>query len=311
MSPARTRQISTGIKVLGLVLLGALVAQRLDPGAVSEAFHGSVGQIWAAVLLFMAAMVFRVAKWVVQARATGFEFRWVSLVHGFLWGILLGVVTPMRLGEMYRFGALRKHGAPLSGPDLGLAAAALVLEKSYEVLTLTMLVAAGATVAVPVWWVGAILWGCVAIGAALGLGNVPVPTLPGRLGAVLGTLKSARDVLTVPQRLFIVGCTLVANLLNLVGAAFVYRMFGDIGWTKLLFGLPVVAFSSAVPITISGFGLREMASMQVFGRSGYPESAAAVAATLVCLGTNILPALTAFLLEPFLPKREGLPKQHD
>jgi hypothetical protein len=311
MSPERTRQISTAVKVLGLLLLVVLVAQRLDPRSVAGAFHGTASQIGAAVVLFMAAMVFRVAKWLVQARATGFEFRLVSLIHGFLWGILLGVVTPMRLGEMYRFGALRKHGAPLAGADLGLAAAALVLEKSYEVLTLTMLVAAGATVALPVWWVGAGLWGCVAMGAALGLGNVPVPNLPGRLGTVLGTLKSARDVLSVPQRLYIVGCTLVANLLNLVGAAFVYRMFGDIEWAKLLFGLPVVAFSSAIPITISGFGLREMASMQVFGSSGYPESAAAVAATLVFLGTNILPALAAFLLEPFVSKREVPSKRQD
>ena len=308
MSPERTRQLSTAVKVLGLLLLGALVAQRLDPRSVAGAFHGTSAQVAAAVSLFMAAMVFRVAKWVVQARATGFEFRLLPLIHGFLWGILLGVVTPMRLGEMYRFGALRKNGAPLAGADLGLAAAALVLEKSYEVLTLTTLVAAGAMVALPVWWVGVGLWGCVAIGAAFGLGNMPVPALPGRLGDVLGTLKSARAALSVPQRVYIVGCTLVANLLNLVGAAFVYRMFGEIAWGDLLFGLPVVAFSSAIPITISGMGLREMASMQVFGRAGYPESAAAVAATLVFLGTNILPALVAFPLEPFLTKREKLPR---
>jgi hypothetical protein len=46
-----------------------------------------------------------------------------------------------------------------------------------------------------------------------------------------------------------------------------------------------------VPITLSGFGLRELVAMQVFGSAGYPATAAALAATASFLGANVLPAL--------------------
>jgi len=51
MSPQRTRQISTAVKVLGLLLLVALVAQRLDPRSVAGAFHGTAAQVVAAVIV--------------------------------------------------------------------------------------------------------------------------------------------------------------------------------------------------------------------------------------------------------------------
>lgn len=297
------RHIVTAVKLAGLALLVWLVSRRLDPESVIAAYKGSWEQVVAAITLFFVAMGFRVAKWVVQARATGFSFDVFALTHGFLWGILLGVVTPMRVGEMYRVGALRKDGQPLSGGSLGLAAAALVLEKSYEVLTLASLVAVGALVALPVPWVGVSV-GLAALGLAIfGIGSVPVPRLPGGLGRIAATLVLARDSLSIGQRLIVVGCTLAANLLNLWGAGFVYRMFGDLPWGMLVFGLPTITFTSAVPITISGVGLREMAAMEVFGRVGFPESAAAVAATLVFLGTNILPALIALPMEPFVTRR--------
>ncbi len=294
------RHLGTVVKLVGFGLLLLLLASRLDLASVQQAFHGTALQIVMAAVLFSAAMVFRVAKWVVQARATGFEFQTVRLVHGFLWGILLGLVTPLRAGELYRLGALRKGGAPLRGADLGLGAAALVLEKAYEVLTLTTLVGLGALMVFPSPLIGLGLLGGVGIAGIVGVANLPIPKMPGPLQGIAEKLVAARDALSMRQRWIILGCTAAANVLNLFGAGFVYQMFGELPWSILLFGLPAVAFSSAVPITVSGIGLREVAAMEVFGRAGYPESAAAVAATLVFLGTNVFPALVALPMEPWV-----------
>jgi hypothetical protein len=55
--------------------------------------------------------------------------------------------------------------------------------------------------------------------------------------------------------------------------------------------MPVVTLAGAIPLTIGGFGLRELVSMEVYGALGVSGTVAAVATTLTFLGANVFPAL--------------------
>jgi hypothetical protein len=255
-----------------------------------------------AVTCFMTAMALRVAKWAWQARTAGLDFDPLEQARTYLWGILLGVVTPMRLGELWRLSALRS--APETRADvLRLAGASLLLEKGYEVLVLLSLVVVGALAALPSPWVGLGLLVPLAAGAVFGLSSLSLPArmlarLPAglRRNAVEPVLL-ARDRLPFGVRLGVLALTYGAQGLNMLAGLQIYRAFGDIdGWTFFV-GMPLLTFTSAVPVTVSGIGLREVAAMELFGRTGYPADAAAVAASLVFVGANVLPTLMALPLE--------------
>jgi hypothetical protein len=291
------------LRVVGLVALLAFVAGRVDLEAVRASWRGmSAGTAALAVGCFCAAMGVRVAKWGWQARAVGLAFQPAEQVRTFLWGILLGVVTPMRLGEVWRLSALR-HTPETRADVLRLAAASLLLEKGYEVLVLLSLVAVGAVAALPVPWVGAALLVPLLAGAAFGLSSLSPPAawlarVPEavRRNAV-GPVLLARDRLPPRVRLGVLGLTYGAQGLNMLGGLQVYRAFGDIDGAVFFVGMPLLTFTSALPLTVSGIGLREVAAMELFGRTGYPADAAAVAASLVFLGANVLPTLAVLPLE--------------
>jgi hypothetical protein len=301
--PPKHRRLRTAVRVVGLTVLLAFVASRVDLQAVRASWRGMSGATTALTLAcFLTAMALRVAKWSWQARTAGLDFDPLEQARTYLWGILLGVVTPMRLGELWRLSALRS--TPETRADvLRLAGASLLLEKGYEVLVLLSLVVVGALFALSSPWIGLGLMIPLLVGGIFGLSSLSPPVgllerLPAglRRNAVEPVLL-ARDRLPTHVRLGVLGLTYGAQALNMLAGLQIYRAFGDIdGWTFFA-GMPLLTFTSAVPVTVSGIGLREVAAMELFGRTGYPADAAAVAASLVFVGANVLPTLMALPLE--------------
>lgn len=283
------------LRVIGLVVLVGVVIARVDGAAVAASFVGvSPAQAALGVLGFSLGMTTRIAKWAWQLRRLQIPYTRGPMVRGFLWGILLGAVTPMRVGEFYRL-------AVLAAAQRGLAAAALVVEKVYEILALLLLVVIGAFLTLP-WPAGLIAligWGVVAVPA---LTRLRPPLLPRRLEPFL----AARDNLQGRQRLWLLGLTLLAHLCNATGGLQVYRCFGSMEAGTYVFLTPMLTFSSAIPITVSGIGLREIVAMEIFAPTGYPRDAAAVAASLTFLCANILPTLLVLPLEGLRALRSGV-----
>jgi len=131
-----------------------------------------------------------------------------------------------------------------------------------------------------------------------------VPT--GLRARVVAPLLAARDGLPVPRRVELLVLTYVAQAANMLAGLQVYRAFGDLDLLTFLYGMPLLTFSSAAPVTVSGIGLREAAAMHVFGGAGYPPSGAAVAASVVFLGANVLPCLALLPLEARARLRRGV-----
>lgn len=286
------------LRVLGFAVLVAIVAWRVDPAVVAASWRGAgAAELFGIAALFCTAMVVRVGKWALQLRALGFAFAAPALTRNFLLAVLLGAVTPMRVGEAYRVGAVRFQPERRL-EQVALVGASLLLEKAYEVLGLFVLVAAGlfATEGAGAPGLAAVL-ALVAAGAVFGLCSVGPPAalvraFPERLRTyAVAPLLRARDGLGGRGRLAVFGLTVLAHALNYAGGLGVYRLFGAMPAEVFLTRAPLVTLSNVLPVSIGGFGVRETAAMELFGRVGYPASSAAVAASLMFLCANLVPML--------------------
>jgi hypothetical protein len=300
----RRRRLFLAFRIAGLAILVALVLHRIDPAAVRAAWIGltpleAIG-IGSA---FFVAMSLRIVKWSVQLGLLGLHFDPLLQARNFLLAVLLGAVTPMRVGEVYRLGAIESV-PERRGSDLALGAASLLLEKAYEVLVLLALVLVGALSSAPALAAGIAV--VLVVATTLGVGSVAPPAglverLPQRVRVwIVEPALRARDGLRLRDRIGLVALTAICHFVNLRAGLGIYRAFGPMPWTTFFFRMPLITLTSAIPVSIAGVGLRETVAMSVFGRDGYAPSAAAVAASLMFVGANILPALALIPLEAVL-----------
>ena len=284
------------------MVLVAFVARRVNPAEVADSWRGmSLPWATATVGCFLLAMGVRVTKWAWQLRCLGLGFDSADLVRNFLVSVLLGAVTPMRAGEAYRLAAVRFDPAR-KAEQMAVVGASLLLEKGFEVLVLVAMVAAGFVLAGSPY--AAPLVGVVVVGGVLGLAPVRPPAglvarLPNAVRRlVVEPVLRARDGVPLGPRLGIVALTAAAHLLNLVAALGVYRAFGPMPLDHFLLRMPLVTLTNVVPVSVGGIGVREATAMQLFGSAGFPASSAAVAASLVFLGANVLPAVALLVVRP-------------
>lgn len=182
--------------------------------------------------------------------------------------------------------------------------AALLLEKGYELLVLLGLVVAGGWWVLPQGWVTLGLLPVWAGGLWFGLGGLRPPGwAPARIRRLLGPVIEARDRMSPGRRLAVLGMTGLAQGLNMVGSYQIYRAFGELDLWMFVFGGPLLTLTTLIPISVSGIGVRELAAMEVFGRTGFPADAAAVAASLSFFCANVLPCAA------LLPLTAGAPTE--
>jgi len=287
---------ATLFKSVGLVLLLGFVFYAVDLTTVSKTFRGMSPQTL--ILLascFGIAFSLRLIKWSLQAVWSGFRFVPQIQLRNFVIGLLLGAITPLRAGELYRISALEGHSS--RQPYRGLAAAALVLEKGYELTVVLALIAIGGWLSGehPLFPLGfgtlvliALLFGIFSTDPPAQLRNI----LPKRLDAItIGPLLAAREAMETWQRLVVLGLGGLAHLANIWGGLLIYRAFGEMSVANFFFRVPFITLINLLPVTIGGIGLRELSAMELFGAIGYPASSAAVAASLLFIGANIVPAL--------------------
>lgn len=280
--PRARRWAWAAVQVVGMVVLVGVVIRRVEFDAVASSWRGMPASIGLAVVTaVLAAMGLRVWKWQVQVRALGLTAPPATLARGYLTGALLGVVTPLRLGELYRVRAATA-GEP---GNAGRAAVAVVVDKGYELLVVL------ATLTVGLGLVGATLRICVPVGmvtlalAWLLLGQTRVPWRP---GWVDGTGRG--QGLGRAEKLKLLVATAAAHGLNLAAGLWIWRSFGELAASDYLVRVPLVTLLNTLPVTIGGFGLRELVAIELFAPVGFPAAAAATAAAALFFAANVLPA---------------------
>ena len=285
--PTRSK-LGTILRLAGLALCLALLAFQLDPAVLlaagEQVDRASLG---VACVAWIVGMLLRSGKWMVQVRALGLDFQPAALVRAQLWGVLAGVVTPLRLGEAYRLSGISLRNVD----DAALPAAAIFYEKMVEAHVLFCIVVVGVFTYFDQPGVAAALAGVALFGAWVAYGEVSLPQAVLRRVRPLALLQASRDALSGRGRAAVLGLTILSHAANFVGGGSMYRALGDIGWGALCFGLPTITFSSAVPFTVSGIGVRELVAIEVFRGTGLSPEAITLAATSSFLGANVLPTL--------------------
>lgn len=292
-------------RVVGLVVLVALVVRKVEWAAVADNYRGidptTAGAIAAAVL---AAMGLRLHKWLIQVRAMNFNNVGAATVaRGFLLGVLLGAVTPLRLGEFYRVAAATA-GEP---GGRGRAAAGVLLDKGYELAVVLATLAVGAVL------VGMSVGACLIIGAVtvavgwLVLGQWREVQGTGRVARGLATLAAAKSCLSAGDRGRLLVWTAGAHALNMAAGYALYRAFGELSVEDYVVRIPLITLINTVPVTVGGFGLRELTAIELFSQVGYPAAGAAVAAAGLFFAANVLPALVLLPIAAILASKETRP----
>lgn len=287
------------VRVVGLVALVAVVLRRVEWTAVAASWRGvSPSTALAAGAAVLAAMALRLHKWERLARALGLtRARRGSLARGFLVGALVGAVTPLRLGELARVaGACEGEGEGAAGR----AAAGVLLEKGHELLVVMATLAVGAVL------VGMSAGTCVAIaGATAGVGWLALGPAGSWRWRPLAAMADAKRRLAGAEQARLLARTAAAHGLNLAAGLAIYRAFGELALGDYVARIPLITLINAAPVTVGGFGLRELAAMELFGPTGYPASAAAVAAAALFFAANVLPALVLLPVALIVARRAG------
>jgi hypothetical protein len=287
-TPRSRRWLKPALQFGGLAICLAILANRLDFSLIGQSLaRVPAGIALLALLCWNVGMGARVWKWAVQAKALGFEFEWFTLARQHLWGMLVGIATPMRVGEAYRLTGLKLGGAS----DAGTGAAAIFYEKIVEAQVLGCIVAIGAYGYFGNAALAAFLLAGAGVGGVLIYGSISFPAVLLTRVRPLAMLQRSRDALSPGQRVAIFSLTSLAHGANFLGGGLIYRALGEISWGTLCFGLPSITFAAAAPFTISGVGVRELAAIEVFGRTGMAPEELAAAASTSFVGANVLPVV--------------------
>ena len=285
---------------IGLLILYGLI-RTVHPAEVASAIRGaSLGWILLAELFYVAFILTRGWRWLVILRASAprTSLADATAVTGI--GFALNSVSPFKLGELLRIGAI----APRAGIGVGEAGATVVVERVLDVLAL-LVIAVGAAAVSGAGANSFGLWsGVVAIAAvSIVIGVVaylmvsyPEPTLvvidrlakylPHRLGAFVDrfaeSVLKGFALLRSPGRLTIAGLLSVVVWLCIVGGLIAYfrALSPQLAVPTLVLACTIFIISQAISITPGSVGTYEGFFVLVLSTFG-ARPAALIAAVAV------------------------------
>lgn len=244
----------------------------------------TVNPLWilAALLALTLHTVLAAERWRITAGALGLPLgRWHALREYYLAQLVNSTVPGGVVGDAGRAVRSRGHAG------LTVAAQAVVVERfAGQVAVLaTMVVAIIATTLVPgglewpAWMLG--LVAAITAGSLIGLGLLLAATrLPGRVGPRLTELARSAAIALVGRRVVLQQLALSAGTTACILAAFAFCALAvglSLPVAAILTLVPLILLTMLIPITISGWGLREGAAAALLPLAGATASASLAA----------------------------------
>jgi uncharacterized protein (TIRG00374 family) len=311
---SRRRLIQAGVLlVIGVLILYGLL-RTVHPGQVLASIRGAnPGWIAVGMAAYLAFIVVRGWRWLVILRASAPAATLNDATAVTAIGFALNSVSPFKLGELLRIGAI----APRAGMGVGEAGATVVVERVLDVLALLVIAVAAAAISGAGsnsfgLWSGVVIIAVVsvAIGAvAYLMVSHPQSTLatidpiaarlPGRVGvfvdrfaaSVLKGFASLRS----PRRLAIAALlsVLVWLCIDLGLMAFVRALTPQLSLATLALACTIFIVSQAISITPGSVGTYEGFFLLVFNTFGARPAALVAAAAVLSHAGNIVALLLA------------------
>jgi uncharacterized membrane protein YbhN (UPF0104 family) len=272
----------------------------VSPEKAIEAFRGCDFQwVLVALLLMLVFIASRIYKWYLLVRQFKSNINVSKLIWGYLWGMALGMVTPGRVGEIYRVKA-----SELPNRLIGL----FVLEKFVEIFSLFILCipAILAFELLPFWSTVLLVMVCIAIAVfwrSIALRAMSFKRLfPNN--SKMQSLVSLQDVfgnLSLSGTFFF---TLVCQMLFLFQAFLIIIGMGQHPDLSCASSFPVVLLGNLLPISVGGVGIREAIAIAVLKPQGLPEAVILNSFFLVSMLDLALPCIIGVFLHRIflLPK---------
>ncbi len=278
-APRRRFYLALRLLLAG-VLLG-LILRRTPPAEIGEVLvSASPGLLAAGTALGVAFGLLKVLRWRWLLGRLGVPCSVGRALYSYLGGMALGLTTPGRLGEVGR-------SLYIAGQDRVLLTGAALVDKVFDVSV--------------IFAVGGV--GCAAHGLALPavgmfVASVVLAAVPASIRRICERVARPLRALDRPTVALAMLQAGVAFLMTALQFHLFLSAFGPAPAGATLFVLPLMILSNLVPLTVSGVGIREWASVLLFRRYGIPAAVAVTVAWLVYLCNSLLPGLAGAVLAP-------------
>lgn len=282
--PAVKKYIILSIKVACSVLLLYLVLDTIELKVLMETFRqGRLLPLSVGVLVGVVFNLVKFLKWQKLIRADSDEHSYWDSAKSYMIGNALGVVTPMRAGDLgralYFEPASRPHVVGFTIIDRVLDLIAVILFCVYGAIILVhqgfglFLAVIGIVCLIllyhplKIYKISSIIFGKIVLGEKL--------------------LKVTESLTLLNKRLLSISLTLslISFFLIIVQFYFVISAFGEVSFLSACLATPMVTLSSLIPITFMGLGVREGFAVYLFSMLGV-NPANAFSAAFLCFVIN-------------------------
>ena len=277
-------------------VLGVLLLQT-RPGRIVQAWHGMASEpfVWALVLLIPNIGI-QLAKWGYLVRRVRPEMSIREVISSLFIGFSFGMISPGRMGEMARGlgvpGESRTKMAGLTLVDRGHSFAVTAIAATIGLMMLYPRIACAPGLVV----ICAMVWVCLQAGRL----RAGLRRLAGRLpfrertSLLIDSLESLDPGVSLRLLIF----SLAFNLIFFAQFHLLLSAFAGVSWVRTMPLIPMVFVIKVLfPITLIDLGVREFASIALFGRIGVEQAGALNASFLLFLIDVVVPGLVglAFL----------------
>lgn len=269
------------------VILLLLIFSVLDLGLLIRSLREVNAQYFLTALGLVPLMILiKCYRWYLMINRNE-SIPFMDAVRSFLAGNALGIVTPARVGELGRV-------AYLPVKDKGRFLGLVILDKIFDLLSFVVLAVVG-SMAVLGNETAAILLIMLAMSALVLLNLRRISRFVLSCGPLvkIRQLRSLAEVMTIgaPAVAYYQFLAILSAGVAIVQCYLLVNAFLPADFDTVFFTFPLIILTNAVPVTVSGLGIREGAAVLLLPQFGIPATAAFSSAFLIYFIDNFLPGL--------------------
>ncbi|MBN1883992.1 MAG: flippase-like domain-containing protein [Candidatus Krumholzibacteriota bacterium] len=298
--------------LLKLVISAALVYlvyTRVDFRQFYESLrHAKTGRLVVVLALTLLFLLPKIYKWYYLVRQIDGSVTFGDATLSYLSGLVLGVVTPARTGEIARV-------MYLDLDDRIKATGLVVVDRLYDIWVVLLFSILGSFVFLHYTVSILLIAGVICLITMLlfarrlaGLFARLIRFLPFK--KKLGSLLDASTACTASANAVVLVSTLASYFVFCLQAYFFILCFEEISFMSVLKAYPMIALINVLPITIGGIGLRENAAILILGRFSISPGVAASVSFMLFFIDIVIPGIIGLLIWTFF-KRKSAGRPHE
>lgn len=284
-------------KIIITILLLLFVLIKLDIYEILSIFiNSNIFLIAICLILVPALFSIRVFKWDVLLRSVGMKHTFQTLFRVSLIGIFYGMITPGKAGEIARAYYLKS--------DKSITVPTIICDKLIDILVLIILSA----LAILFFFSDANIYSLMVVLVLLFvlmtillLNERIIYFLLSLIGAdnqsksqFIETLHSIRNDLRLLTKLILL--SLCYYIFALILAVIILKSLSASIDLRIAFIYPIIVLMGNIPITISGFGLREYVTVLCFEELDQNPAIGFSFSILLFIFTTLIPGLAGYIL---------------